>query len=82
LCEALEDSRVLEALESFQGGNVCEILRSSGSPLVLKQLDETNHVTSHSGGEIGLHGSRPRILEPNPADRGQNVDAAGFDADL
>jgi hypothetical protein len=71
---------VLEALESFQRCNVCEILRSSSSPFVLKQLVETNHVTSHSRGELCLHSSRPGIPEPNPADRGQYVDTAGFDA--
>jgi hypothetical protein len=50
-------SLVLEALESFQRCNVCKILRSSSSAFVLKQLVETNHVTSDSRGEIGLHGS-------------------------
>jgi hypothetical protein len=51
-------SALLEALESFQRCDVSEILRPSSCPLILKEVIQTNDVTSHFRGEVGLHSSR------------------------
>jgi len=66
---------------AFQSVQVHQVLRSSDRPLVRDQLGPAEE-WNIKGAELGFYASRPRLIEFDPADLGENVDPARFHSHL